>query len=53
MCVCVTGFEGPDCKNNTDDCKNIICHGNNTICVDSINQHSCECKPGFTGKTFI
>lgn len=47
-CECVTGFDGADCSNNIEDCRAGVC-GNGT-CHDAINNYTCSCYPGFTGR---
>ncbi len=47
-CICVNGFEGPNCEHNVDDCASKPClHGG--ICHDKIASFHCECPPGRTG----
>ncbi|XP_049806323.1 protein crumbs [Schistocerca nitens] len=48
-CTCQRGFEGSDCSENTDDCKNNSCQ-NNSTCVDEIAAYSCKCQPGWEGE---
>ena len=50
--VCLPGFNGSDCSTNIDDCVGIDC-GINRQCIDGINNHSCECAPGFVGDDCI
>lgn len=49
-CNCTnTGFEGPLCENNIDDCLNVNCqHG--SVCIDGVNSFKCDCHPGYDGK---
>ena len=49
---CLPGFNGSDCSTNIDDCVGIDC-GTNGQCIDGINNHSCECAPGFVGDDCI
>ena len=51
---CLPGFQlnGSDCSINIDDCVGIDC-GTNRQCIDGINNHSCECAPGFVGDDCI
>ena len=49
-CTCATGWEGPTCKINKDDCATNPCK-NNGVCTDALNDFTCSCQPGFTGKT--
>jgi len=45
---CPTGFTGPGCNVNIDDCAGVNC-GANGHCVDGVASHACACDPGFTG----
>jgi len=45
----LVGFTGERCENNIDDCVFSRC-ANGATCVDGINQYSCICQDGFTGK---
>lgn len=47
-CLCATGFTGPRCQINIDDCLNVTCPAN-SHCVDGIDSHQCVCLSGFTG----
>lgn len=51
-CKCSAGFEGPLCRNNTDDCVSAVCL-NNATCVDQIANYTCNCSLGFTGEQNI
>lgn len=42
-----SGFEGPLCERNVDDCSPDPCH--HGTCLDGIASFSCACAPGFTG----
>ncbi|XP_019396553.1 PREDICTED: protein crumbs homolog 2 isoform X1 [Crocodylus porosus] len=47
-CACSTGWAGPLCEANIDDCQASPCvHG---TCVDLVADFQCECAPGFMGK---
>jgi hypothetical protein len=49
ICNCTgTGFTGEFCKENIDDCANVVCEHDGT-CVDGINSFKCNCHPGYTG----
>ena len=48
--LCVTGFTGPDCQTNIDDCVGVACSGRGQ-CVDGVDSFNCSCDPGFTGDT--
>ena len=53
-CMCAgTGYEGPQCETNIDDCLSNPCT-NGAECVDLVNDYTCSCYPGYTGKfTFL
>ena len=44
-CQCVPGFTGSDCETNIDDCVDHTCP-NHTVCVDRIQNYTCECRIG-------
>ena len=46
--VCLTGYEGTDCKDNIDDCLSDPCQ-NGAECEDALNDFICKCKDGYTG----
>lgn len=48
-CTCAEGFEGPLCRNNTDDCISAVCL-NSATCVDQVANYTCNCSLGFTGE---
>ncbi|XP_021351152.1 protein crumbs-like isoform X2 [Mizuhopecten yessoensis] len=52
-CQCVLGFTGTDCQTNIDDCKDVVCPGQNTVCRDLINSHECICKAGYFGEPCV
>lgn len=47
-CLCVTGYTGPNCEVNINDCASSPCL-NHATCVDALNSYVCKCPPGFTG----
>jgi len=50
-CDCTgTGFEGPTCAININDCKSNSCKNGGT-CIDDINAFSCECTLPYKGDT--
>uniref|UniRef100_A0A182MTH8 EGF-like domain-containing protein n=1 Tax=Anopheles culicifacies TaxID=139723 RepID=A0A182MTH8_9DIPT len=49
-CICQSGFTGPFCQHNVNECTSNPC-ANNGICIDGEGDFSCECQPGWTGKT--
>ena len=42
FCLCLTGFTGPNCQYDIDDCNPNPCL-NGGICRDGINSYSCTC----------
>ena len=46
-CQCPTGYEGPTCAIDIDDCVNNTCV--NGLCVDGEDMYSCLCDPGWIG----
>ena len=52
-CKCKTGFSGPLCENNIDDCeKNQLCL-NGGECIDLLNSFACACPNGFQGARYV
>ena len=47
-CVCLEGYEGPNCKKDKDECLNDPC--NNGQCINEIGDYRCECTTGLRGK---
>ena len=47
-CVCQSGFTGPECQRNVDDCAGNPC-GEHGYCVDLVNDYRCQCQAGFVG----
>ncbi|XP_033116445.1 protein crumbs-like isoform X2 [Anneissia japonica] len=48
-CTCVVGFDGSNCENNIDDCKNVVCPNNVTVCFDLVDNYECKCPIGYEG----
>lgn len=48
-CSCPSGFEGPTCGVNTDDCVKHACV-NGGVCVDGVGNYTCQCPLQYTGK---
>ncbi|KAL8561778.1 hypothetical protein ACOMHN_010712 [Nucella lapillus] len=47
-CNCTSGYEGPFCETNINDCLSNPCqHGGN--CSDKLNDFGCSCPTGFSG----
>lgn len=47
-CSCPTGFEGPTCWVNTDDCVEHAC-ANGGTCVDGVGNYTCQCPLQYAG----
>ena len=46
------GTDGARCEFNIDDCNPMPCFVNNTeTCLDLVNNYTCICKNGFSGRT--
>ena len=45
------GFTGTNCEINIDDCRNNECQ-NGAVCVDGIEEYTCQCTPQWTGKAY-
>lgn len=50
-CVCPTGFTGPLCEVNIDDCTDHQCQ-NGAMCVDEVNAYKCICRDPTTSGEF-
>ena len=48
-CTCATGFTGPTCGTNIDDCAQQPCSHGGT-CTDAVNNYTCACHAGYTGR---
>lgn len=48
--ACPTGFAGPDCSVDIDECAPAPC-ANGGTCIDQIAAFECVCPPGFEGPT--
>lgn len=48
-CSCPSGFEGPTCGVNTDDCVEHSC-ANGGTCVDGMGSYTCQCPVQYSGK---
>jgi hypothetical protein len=42
-------YSGTDCEHNIDECAESPCL-NEATCVDGINNYTCACQPGYTGR---
>jgi len=42
---------GTLCETNIDDCVAVNCH--NGECVDSVNNYTCSCDPGYEGNVSL
>ncbi len=48
-CACQSGFSGPTCATNIDDCSSKPCQNSGT-CQDGIAAYTCQCPSAFTGQ---
>ena len=46
--VYFTGFSGPNCEINLDDCEGHLCE-NRGVCEDGVEEYSCQCTAQWTG----
>ena len=49
ICRCVSGYDGPDCSNDINECTVNRCQHEGT-CNDLINSYACNCALGYTGR---
>ena len=49
-CQCSTGYNGPLCDNNPNDCAGVTCSGHGN-CVDGLGTYTCNCNSGYNGPT--
>lgn len=49
VCSCRSGFTGPRCEINVDECAANPC-ANGSTCIDRINDYTCTCPLGYTGR---
>jgi len=49
LCACDTGYGGPTCSINIDDCASDPCDRQHGTCVDGIGNYTCVCETGFEG----
>uniref|UniRef100_A0A3B3VLV2 Protein jagged-2-like n=1 Tax=Poecilia latipinna TaxID=48699 RepID=A0A3B3VLV2_9TELE len=47
-CECASGFAGPDCRININECQSSPCAEGST-CIDEISAYHCVCPPGQAG----
>ncbi|XP_066025909.1 cubilin-like [Pocillopora verrucosa] len=49
-CLCITGFKGPKCKKDIDECA-LGTQGcsENALCNNNKGSYNCSCKPGYSG----
>ncbi|XP_066025921.1 uncharacterized protein [Pocillopora verrucosa] len=49
-CLCTTGFKGPRCKKDIDECalRTQDC-SENAVCNNTNGSYNCSCKPGYSG----
>ncbi|XP_068736659.1 uncharacterized protein [Montipora capricornis] len=48
-CVCNSGFTGPDCKNDIDECSSENECNVNATCTNTRGSYICTCKKGYVG----
>lgn len=49
LCSCRSGFTGPRCEININECARNPC-ANGSTCRDRINDYTCICPPGYIGR---
>ncbi|XP_072025363.1 LOW QUALITY PROTEIN: uncharacterized protein [Amphiura filiformis] len=47
-CQCLSGWSGPSCEINIDECGSMPCLNGGT-CLDRIDGYECQCLPGWSG----
>ncbi|XP_072167955.1 uncharacterized protein [Diadema setosum] len=47
-CLCLPGYEGPNCGVDTDECRSDPCQNGGT-CNDFEDYYNCTCTPSYTG----
>lgn len=50
MCLTITGYTGPDCGEEIDECETLQPCMNNGRCTDLLNDYHCQCNHQFGGK---
>ena len=45
----LSGWSGPLCTVNANECANSPCYPGGGQCIDAVNSFSCQCNPGFSG----
>jgi Notch-like protein len=48
-CVCQSGYEGPLCAVNINECSSNPCQHGGT-CIDQLGRYECGCPTGYSGK---
>ncbi|XP_022789957.1 protein kinase C-binding protein NELL1-like [Stylophora pistillata] len=49
-CLCTTGFKGPNCSKDIDECAVGTQNCNeNAVCNNTKGSYNCSCKPGYSG----
>ena len=55
LCSCQPGYDGFNCENEINECELYQpCFSNGTkSCSDNVNNYTCNCMDGYTGKMII
>lgn len=48
-CCCASGFTGPYCQQQVDNCIGNQC-ANNATCINGVNKYTCSCPAGYSGQ---
>ncbi|VDM95221.1 unnamed protein product [Thelazia callipaeda] len=50
-CICLNGYVGKNCSQNTNDCLENLCAAGST-CIDGMSKYTCVCPPGKMEKIY-